>query len=267
MRIGRFIASLAKQPALTFPVASGLELWLDAGKAASYSGSGGTWHNLVATPASGAGQAAYDMTNLNGRASFNGAAGAGGKTNYWSMPGAGNQGFQVGATTAFLNSLAEASAAFTVMLVMKYATSGATNPCFFTTYHASTGSHSGMVFHAETGTANANCSAWSPTKAVFTGTPGALPTSGLSMWLFSLANGGNWFVNINGTTTYGPASASYSGPGTGAADGLLTLGNDADLIRPSPSGTLFSQFAMWNRAVSTAEAGTIYSSLSSGGRV
>lgn len=81
---------------------------LDATIAASYPGTGVTWANLIAAPADGAAQTAYDFYRGDGATSttyptFNGSAGS--AAAYWSFDGGDYFKIKSGTNTAFLNNL------------------------------------------------------------------------------------------------------------------------------------------------------------------
>lgn len=81
---------------------------LDATKAASYSGSGTTWANLVTAPADGSAQTAYDFLRGDGATSttyptFNGSAGS--AAAYFGFDGGDYFNLKSGTNTAFLNAL------------------------------------------------------------------------------------------------------------------------------------------------------------------
>ncbi|MCB9987511.1 MAG: hypothetical protein H6865_07765 [Rhodospirillales bacterium] len=82
---------------------------IDATRIASYGGGGGKWSNLVAAPADGAAQGAYDFyLGVDGAAStddpaFNGTPGA--PSAYWSFDGGDLFSLKSGVNTSFLNAL------------------------------------------------------------------------------------------------------------------------------------------------------------------
>ncbi len=95
---------------------------LDATVSDSYSGSGQTWANLVASPADGSAQADYDFTlGANDTAStddptFTGTAGDSGA--YWSVD-SGDNFTLAGDNTAFINSLHKGSQAFWICVIWR----------------------------------------------------------------------------------------------------------------------------------------------------
>lgn len=114
---------------------------LDATIADSYPGSGTTWANLVAAPADGSAQTAYDFYTGDGSTgttypTFNGTPGD--AAAYWSFDGGDWFDLKSGANTAFLNNLhkttggADFWVAFTFRLVDSAASGG-----FFSTQSGS----------------------------------------------------------------------------------------------------------------------------------
>jgi hypothetical protein len=110
-------------------VTDNLVYWLDAGNIGSYSGSGQTWANLVAAPADGSSQTAYDY--LRGVTSsaegsdptFNGTAGT--DPCYFSVTGAQYLTLS-GASTSFIKGMHKANAKWTIELWMYYPTGSTT---------------------------------------------------------------------------------------------------------------------------------------------
>lgn len=74
-------------------VSNGLVCALDAGVSASYSGSGTTWSNLVASPADGSAQTAWDCNVSDPLLVFTGTAGSRSPSTYFRTTGATNFSF------------------------------------------------------------------------------------------------------------------------------------------------------------------------------
>ncbi len=96
---------------------------LDVTQAASYSGSGTTWSNLVAAPADGSAQTAYDFYTGDGSTSatyptFNGSAGN--SAAYWSFDGGDYFDLKSGANTAFLRNAHKTTGGSDFWIAMAY---------------------------------------------------------------------------------------------------------------------------------------------------
>lgn len=101
-------------------------IWdLDATQAASYSGTGSTWNNLITSPDDGQAQSAYNFT-VEGSPVFTGSAGTSGA--YWAMDGTGY--FQIaGGNTPTLNQIHQTGgSSFVVTIALAFATDSSPTP-------------------------------------------------------------------------------------------------------------------------------------------
>ena len=235
------------------------EFILDAGDSSSYSGSGTTWSNLVAAPASGAAQSAYNFTTSG--LTFSGTAGNKDAAEYFSTAGSGYA--TIGSNTTFLNSLHKSGAAFTILCVAF--TSGVSSKPVFGTHNNSgpglrwgiNGSGTGRVeFYATNAVPNTVASYYSDY---------GIPAAGHTLFATSLTADGSSFHYCNGSIlTQGGAqtfTATYSSPSAASAAypaQIYALGNN---YSPAGAGFRIPLFAMFNRAMTADELAICYNNL------
>ena len=232
------------------------EFILDAGISSSYSGSGTTWSNLVAAPASGAAQSAYNFTTSG--LTFSGTAGNKDAAEYFSTAGSGYA--TIGSNTTFLNSLHKSGAAFTILCVANI--SGAGNPSYFGTNGAANGPGVELYLDGSKRPILWIGNGSGQVLSVSTDVPAPNTYYVLAM---SLSAGGSSFFHLNGSylTVSGASTftATYSSPSALAAAyafQTFAAGNNA---LPAISGSRVPLFAMFNRAMTADELTICYNNL------
>lgn len=258
-------AATAAGPAFLNAVLASTVMDLDATLSASYGGTGQAWSNLIAAPADGAAQTAYDfyrgasVTATTDDPTFTGTAGS--AAAYWAMDGGDYFRLVTGTNTTWLNNLHKTTGGsdFWYALAMRYNDGGgsATQRILSTGINggtaigiASTVNSSERINHLQYGTSLSNGS--NNTDTLSSGTDYLL--------IVSHSHSGNntrFWVN---TRTAVNVAQTYSTT-TSSAAGILTIGANADNSSPVVNGTRLYGCYMGNEYLDNTKAGLIFDHL------
>jgi hypothetical protein len=228
-----------------------LELCLDAGALASYSGSGTSWNDLTANARH------FTTSSL----SFNGVAGNLSSSEYFSTAGAGTAAL-TGAQPAVFDAMHKDSAAFTVMWAGYIGANAASGQTLWGDCSGTPGG-TGVQSWNNSGPTTAqlivlNAGSYvSPTSGY---APGAADSTGT--WMiraWSVAEATPAIISWkNGAQDGSTSSTAYVSPASGAASNKLQLFGNGAGGSLMTSGTRLGFFAMWSRALSVASLNSIY---------
>jgi hypothetical protein len=241
-------------------VTSGLCCYLDAGDSASYSGSGSTWANTVASPADGSATSDWNFTG-NTMPTFNGSAGAMSASEYFIMDGDRN-GFQLASIPAILTNWTN-NARGTAIVLYRVAPSVTTNNIIFDT--TSNGANPGGILSTGTSGGGANQELEATVR-------GLAPTTDRGSTIdFDVVTTSTIIMTALAVNAVDLEMYTYFNNGSGASTELLALnpsdpsgGSAAGIGRGSFAGTPGSgqpmevnsrlyQFLFYNRYLSTSE--------------
>src|SRR3990167_756374 len=239
-------------------LASGLQLCLDAGDAASYT-SGQSWLDL-----SGNG---YDFfLGADGSAAaddptFNGTAGGLSSGEYWGFDG--GDFFRLGQSNpTWVNNLHKDNAAFTfIWWAYLASTSVVGQRLMSTANNAATDTGIKIYFgsSAVNGRVNVDVNAADGTDITDPNFASATnPTVGGWNYVAMSADeaSGTWLSQVNGTAD--ADSSTYISASSAAATDILQIGADSDGTEPLQSGGRIAAVCAWSRALSAAELMAIY---------
>ena len=236
------------------PMSGLVALW-DAGIAASHPGTGTSLKNLVAAPADGSAQTAYDLTTSG--LTFNGTAGRRSPGDFLQSNGASRA--LVAANTVFSNSLHKATAAFTLLCCVQVPSVGAyetlcstrpplANSIGISVFIAPSGA---LEFGVNNGSGYVILST-APFGAITTGVPHFIALS------FANGSGGRWCLD-GASSTF---ATSYASPtASDAAQALMFSAQDTSSANPLPAGSRVFSTALWNRALSKEELDQAFDAL------
>ncbi len=236
---------------------------LDATIAASYSGTGVTWANLVAAPADGAAQTDYDFYRGDGATgttypTFNGSGAAA----YWSFDGGDFFKLKSGVNPAFLAGLHKTSGGSDWWIAFAHNSVDGTwgGSTFFGTVSAFSAGHHGMMFRPTAG----------ESFDIPVVTNGGSATAALPVSLFATGNYLTIFSHSHSTNTTTWWNNSSSGThishtfyaNTNNATGTATIGARPDNSSPLPAGNhLLYSFAMGNEYLDDTKAAALITAL------
>lgn len=260
--LGRGLSPLKRNAGPTDPsikgVVSSCVFDLDATKTASYPGSGQIWYNMVAAPADGSAQSAYNFTLGNANTSstddptFTGSAGS--PSAYFALDG--GDFFRIGSNTPFVEALHKTTGGTNYwMAIVIRAVDGSTSPMLMATRNGTTTNGIGFIMTSTerpnldqgNGSASANAGAL-VSNQITVGTD--------TVVLFSYSTSGavrswvNKTAKTDQTMTYGATSS--------AAAGRLTIGARPDGTSTLANGTRIMAASMGNAYIGDTEAAKIF---------
>lgn len=234
------------------------EFILDAGHSSSYSGSGTTWSNLVAAPASGAAQSAYNFTTSG--LTFSGTAGN--KDAAEKFVSAGSGYVYLGSNTTFAEDMHKQGGTYSIIMVMTFVYSGSGdayyiscggNPGVDLTYNISSGA--GLSYRCVNTPGNNVCNNFVGTLPAVKDKPhffGFCVNNDSSNLSASMAVNGSY-----SSTTFSNGSTYNSGSANAT---LRFMANTVGASNPA-SGSSVCLIAGFNRKLSQDELTICYNNL------
>lgn len=221
---------------------------LDATDTNSYSGTGTAWNNLIASPADGESQAAYNTTLTNSAWTFTGTAGD--QAAYWAHSTNGR--FKISANTDFTNGLHKTTGgtSWWAAFVVEQPSVGQVRLAI-----TAPNTGNGMFLQTTTGTGNTN---FHVAANSFNSLPiiSQTPTSQFSVLVYTF-NPSTGDVGLWVNTTTGTFDTDTLTAVTADASTELGIGAYADTVGGSSSGSKIVSFAMGNEYIDDTKAGLI----------
>lgn len=223
------------------------------GLVAAWDASNGNFNNLLASPADGAAQSAYNLTASG--LTFNGVAGRKSAGEYAVTAGSGYAA--LAANTTFTAALHNAGARFTLACVFSKSGTGGT---LFSTGNGSGGSYTGIHFYVDNQGPDLQFFCNNGAVAALNYRAGFVATAGFYHFAAVTVDdvAGQKAMYHNGV--YSGSAGAYVGPAGGVPQGALRLGADIGATY-LPAGSRIGQALIWNRALVKDELDQTFASV------